>query len=239
MKRFVSRILISMLVAGAILSIALVFLGGGHSIESAQTPSEVSLLATEKMANVTDLVTSNIAKAIAEKNPQGPTLTTSTASIVLNANEIMKQALDEARAEAAEHPLEPNITVSMLAIDKDTSTHAQRAYLTSLSAIVDKHLKNSLLNSTNPQYSNFDAMASAREKAFDELLALPVPAPLANYHQRFLTLLGTQRNIFALLAHAQEDPIRSLWAAQAAPLVAENATELTHDLQEYISVQHL
>jgi hypothetical protein len=239
MKRFVSRILISTLVAGAILSIALVFLGGGHSIESVKTPQPVSLLSPDTVPNVTAAVVGSIAKTIADKNPDGPIFSTSTGRITFNTQEVIANAVEKARQKAQGDPLTPTITQEMLIVSADTSPDSQRAYLKTLSTIIDTHMKNSLINTTNPQASNFESLAQTRQKAFDEIIALSVPRPLLTYHQRFLTILGTQRNIFALLARSDEDPVRSVWAAQAGPVVFSDAVDLTRDLQEYISAQHL
>lgn len=239
MKRFAHPWILGGLGGLLVLVSVIVLFGGAHTQTIEEASRADQPLKDRFTHNLTDTLTSQIAQSIIQKNPTGPLVSATSSRIMINSKEVVDQALAAAKRQAAAEPFEPVLSEKMLHLTTDASQAAQQRYFIDLEREVDSALSQSLIDTRNPQKSDFQKMAQDRQKLFDTLLASPVPQPLAQLHLRFLSLLGAQKNIFAALANKDQDPLRALLATKIAPQVAADAGELNRDIADYMAAHQL
>jgi len=218
---------ITLIVGGGILLIFffLIAIGGSKSPEAAATPSATEPIpqtakvfsetpaTNEPLAqNATLNLSDKIAKQLLEKNPNGPSLLNGTPSInAKNPQALVEQIIQQELANADMSSLRPVVSVSELKLDTSKDP--------SLAAFRDEFVKAvtpffSLATGPNPTPALFASFTASADETLVALKDLKTPASLAPLMAKEIELITYNRNIFAAVANADNDPFRALLALQ-------------------------
>jgi hypothetical protein len=244
MGRIFKKVLLGSGLAFAIF-LAVIFLFGDENLISVNYPenseigSELALNNLNGRQNLTDKISDKLADQIIKDNPDGPLAEDEQITLTLkDPKTFIEQAV---KADGEEFSSEDLIYVvekkNILPASVDDKT-TQIAYITEVAGILNKNIKTEF-STTAEKDGMLSALVAEREATIKALYKIAVPASLLDIHQDFLTILGTQRNIYTALIDYESDPLLALLAVKFESQVRADAELTIGKLNKFIESQNL
>lgn len=211
----------------------LITFGGANTISlSDQIRSSATLVPPEiSSANLTEVLTTELAKEIVEKNPEGPAETTGV--IPPNPNELITQVLEEQLQNFDVDSIWPLITEDQIVILTPTTEKNRRDYFRDYLDIITTGLPAQRIVSSPPTSAELMTLSRAFKDTMAELSELSVPSEVVDMHIQTLELLGAQANVFEIISNYEQDPLKAYLANQLREVIAQEAAELRGKMVSY------
>ncbi|MEZ4156631.1 MAG: hypothetical protein R3B52_01455 [Candidatus Paceibacterota bacterium] len=197
-----------------------------ESLNSVKSPTD---------GNLTQEISKALAKDLVDKNPDGPLQTESGAQIAaIDPDQLVATTLQKAIEEFDASALRGKVDEGQIVFTSTSDKEAQADYFEEMNSLIKKNLKGLSINYEKPEATNFPVFVSTYEKIIADLYALPVPRVISGFHANLIELFLTQRNIYALLANYQTDPLQALLALDFADSVDDEFITLSNQMNKYI-----
>jgi hypothetical protein len=214
----------------------LISFGGENKISLQKTINNAPSLLPEnsQSLNLTEKLTDRLTSDIIEKNPTGPTVDETGATI--NAPSPEKFAVDTLNEELQNFDPETLIPIieekDILVISPTTQENAV-AYFNQYFGILRDRLSKIKIDPVNPELSDFIGISRSYKQAMADLAAVQTPDQLVDIQIQSLELIGAQANIFELYSKQAEDPLKALFAAKLQEQISTEASELQQKVLSY------
>jgi hypothetical protein len=236
MKRFFRIFLLIGGFALLLFIIALIAYGGGREVPLNEKISRASSLIPSQISekNLTDVVATQLAKEIVEKNPAGPLSAAEGGVVIPKPEEIIDNALREQLRDFDPAELRPLILEKELHIIDNPTKADREKYVTAYIQLLVQRLFNQYITSASPRPEEFLALSGAYKETMADLAAEQVPRDALDIHIQTLELLGLQANAFELIANYKKDPLKAVLAARMQQAIPGEAQELSKKMVFYI-----
>ena len=211
-----------------------------ESIDSLPAPAATEPLKplTEKelARNATNDLAAKIARELVARNPNGPSLLDGRSKIsAVDPQKLADEITAETESQFDYNTFKPKITLDSLRLVPASTGTAAADYLNAVQVILKKNFSSLNINMNTFLPTDALRLGDAARRSGEELLALAVPANLAPWHAEEISLLRAQEKVFTALGEASRDPIASLTALRAFPLVNQELATLKDKFNGFIA----
>jgi hypothetical protein len=195
------------------------FVGGDTQAQAeeemvSQLTTSSTIVQTSDPNNLTGVVADSFLNGLVQANPDG-VQTDDNGNPLFNAPDTQAIATDLATDPALQSVKPPNwdIEAAEQVVKVQTTYTAQDelAYLSSINTVFQKYIGSTdlgnLLGAENP--SDAVVIQTQMQGALQDVSAIPTPTPLVPFQKSFLKLLVYEKNMSALVADANTDPLKS------------------------------
>lgn len=244
MGRILKKVLVGSGLAIAIFLITIFLFGDSNTVSVTSSENDGSnfrIAASEKLSvNLTQTMTEELALKLLNDNPQGPTISEDGTPLISldDPDAFIAKALAAETDQISFDDFIADIDETHILVNKTPTDQDRTSYLALFLDAVKTHLKTTLDGNNDPQ-KLMGSLVRERQALIGSLYKLTVPNDFLEIHQEFLTILGTQINIFSALAKYQEDPLKALLAARFQKEIAQNLLSLQGRIVEYLKIHNL
>ncbi len=198
--------------------------------ENARRGKIPRLLSQTKLPNATELAAQKFFEDIIARKTRGEiAFDGKGGSDALGVQTFIEEVIGQGFDAFDYESLKPVIPASELTLI-ETTPATVAAYLESFSKAVGAFAA-SEIDFARLSPATFSKIETALGAIARELAEMPVPARAATLHAEELSLVAAERNIFAALARAEEDPLAALLVIQAIPLLNDEFAALKRDFE--------
>lgn len=193
-------------------------------------------------SNLTSLFARQLANDVFKNNPDGPTLSENNDLSFFMSN--MDQAFISSQSEKLN--LIPKIQDAEIIISKQNSKTDLEQYLNNLKTILvklNRSLPTQTINENNKEivFQFSEMLVKSYAAGIKDMMALPVPQTLKDFHKQEIALVTAQKNVFEKITKeiAAKDPLVGIVAVRYMKKIDEQFAALKTEINAFIKKNNL
>ncbi len=193
---------------------------------------------TNSNLNLTELLAQKMEERIGEQNTSGfQTLDGKTLISAPDPKVLVEELIAEAEKNFDPEALRGKVDESRIKTSEDISAESISKYFNSFSQIMINATKDMPEYMSEPEkltISDYGKIRDAYASAVNNFYNLVAPESVLAFHKKEIELLTTKRNVFGVIANAEEDPMTAFLAVDMLLIIDQEFDKLKEDITSFL-----